>query len=62
MNRKIVEENSRQNTILHSITANYENVLKKQIELLNENKKLSEEKEGQDRNFNEGVEKLTAEY
>ena len=62
MNRKIVEENSRQNTILHSITANYENVLKKQIELLNENKKLSEEKEGQDRNFNEGVVKLTAEY
>jgi hypothetical protein len=44
------------------MTANYENVLKKQIELLTENKTLSESKEGQDRLFNENIEKLTQEY
>lgn len=52
MDRKIAEENSRQNEILHGMTSNYEQVLKKQIELLTENKALSEEKEGQDRIFN----------
>ena len=52
MNRKIVEENSKQNEILHAMTSNYEQVLKKQIELLTENKALSEEKEGQDNIFN----------
>lgn len=52
MNRKIVEENSRQNEILHGMTSNYEQVLKKQIELLTENKALTEEKEGQDKTFN----------
>lgn len=62
MNRKIVEENSKQNEILHAMTSNYEQVLKKQIELLTENKALSEEKEGQDKVFNENVEKLTQEY
>lgn len=35
MNRKIAEENQRQNALLHTMTANYEAVLKKQIELLN---------------------------
>lgn len=59
MNRKIVEENSKQNEILHALTANYENLLKKQIELLTENKTLSEQKESQDRVFNENIEKLT---
>lgn len=41
MNRKIVEENSKQNEILHAMTSGYEQVLKKQIELLTENKALS---------------------
>jgi hypothetical protein len=36
--------------------------LKKQIELLHENKKLSQQKEEQDKIFNEGVDKLTLEY
>lgn len=44
MNRKIVEENSKQNEILHSMTSHYEQALKKQIELLTDNKALSEEK------------------
>jgi hypothetical protein len=35
MNQKIVEEHSTQNTLLHSMTTNYESVLKRQIELLN---------------------------
>ena len=55
MNRKIVEENSKQNEILHALTANYENVLKKQIELLTENKTLSEQKESQYKIFNENI-------
>lgn len=52
MNRKIVEENSRQNALLHTVTANYEATLKRQIELLSENKKLSQQKEQQDAIFN----------
>lgn len=62
MNRKIVEENSKQNEMLHSMTSGYEKILKKQIELLTENKALSEEKEAQDKTFNHNVEKLTQEY
>ena len=31
MNQKIVEEHSNQNNLLHTMTANYEAVLKKQI-------------------------------
>jgi flagellar motor switch protein FliM len=44
------------------MTSNYESVLKKQIELLTENKGFSEQKESQDQIFNENVEKLTQEY
>lgn len=62
MNRKIVEENSKQNEILHAMTSGYEQILKKQIELLTENKSLSEEKEAQDKTFNHNVEQLTQEY
>ena len=62
MNRKIGEENSRQNEILHKMTASYEGVLKRQIELLNENKQLSQQKESQDKTFNQDIEKLTLHY
>lgn len=62
MSHKISEESSRQNGLLHTMTANYESVLKKQIDLLNENKKLTQLKENQDKQFNDAVEKLTAEY
>lgn len=34
MNKKIGEENSKQNEVLHALTSNYESILKKQIELL----------------------------
>ena len=44
------------------MTGNYEAVLKRQIELLNHNKRLSQEKEQQDGLFNQAVEKLTLEY
>lgn len=62
MNRKVVEDNSKQNEVLHGLTSNYEALLKRQIELLTENKALSEQKENQDTIFNENVEKLTQEY
>lgn len=62
MNRKVVEDNSKQNEVLHGLTSNYEALLKRQIELLTENKALSEQKENQDAIFNENVEKLTQEY
>lgn len=55
MSHKISEESSRQNGLLHTMTANYESVLKKQIDLLNENKKLTQLKENQDRQFNDAV-------
>ena len=38
--------------MLHAMTASYESTLKKQIELLTENKALSEQKEAQDKIFN----------
>ena len=44
------------------MTGNYEAVLKRQIELLNHNKRLSQEKEQQDGLFNQAVENLTLEY
>lgn len=62
MNRKVAEDSARQNEGLHGLTAGYEALLKRQIELLTENKALSEQKEGQDQLFNENVEKLTQEY
>lgn len=62
MNRKVVEDNSKQNEVLHGLTSSYEALLKRQIELLTENKALSEQKENQDAIFNENVEKLTQEY
>lgn len=48
--------------MLHGLTSSYEALLKRQIELLTENKALSEQKENQDQIFNENVEKLTQEY
>lgn len=62
MSQKIAAEQNKQNGLLHTMTANYEAVLKNQIELLNENKKLTEQKDHQDKEFNGAVEKLTAEY
>ena len=62
MNQKITEEHSNQNTLLHDMTVNYEAVLKKQIQLLNQNKAASEAKDQQEKQFNSGVEKLTLEY
>ena len=52
MNQKIMEEHSQQNNLLHTLTANYEAVLKKQIELLNENKLLTAQKDQQEKVFN----------
>ena len=62
MNTRIADENTKQNEALHALTGNYEGILKTQIELLTENKALSEKKEAQDNIFNENVEKLTKEY
>lgn len=38
MNQKIAEENSKQSELLHALTSKYESLLKRQIELLTENK------------------------
>ena len=44
------------------MTANYQTVLKKQIELLNINKQLSQQKDQQDKLYSQGIEELTATY
>ena len=62
MQTSITEESQRQNQELHGKTAEYEGMLKTQIQLLTKNKELTEVKEKKDENFNKNVEKLASDY
>ena len=62
MNNKLVEESTQQNKELHDKTAEYEFILKHQIDLLSKNKEISAKKEHQDELFDQQVQKLSTEY
>lgn len=62
INAKIASEQNTLNSQLHTQTSAYETILKRQIQLLNENKILTQKKEQQDALFNSNIEQLTNEY
>ena len=62
MQNSISEQSGTHNRELHAKTAEYEDILKIQIELLTKNKQLTEQKEERDKKFNERIEMLASDY